>query len=373
MMSNVFIRRIVSVSLVVLATVVLTVLAPLALVVCAVHDLVTRARWKWCRLYLFLLGFLWWEMFAVVSTPILWVASGFGWRLSAPVFQRAHAWIQVEWMKSITWLMEHLLGFRFEFHGFDEVRPGPVIVLARHSSIADVLLPALPLIEAGLGLRFVLKRELLAVPSLDIFGHRLPNHFVDRSGADTEGELARLQQLAAEMGPDEGLVIFPEGTRFSAEKRERAINRVERTDPVLAARMRRLRHVMPPRAGGTAALLAGAPDAGLVLFLHHGMEGLREVRDVVALVPLDRPITITARRIPRSEVDEENLGDWLLDLWEGVDTWVQEQYELSEDELTQAAVTQAAVTQAASPQAGSRQDGAGHAASPLPPPSVTDG
>jgi 1-acyl-sn-glycerol-3-phosphate acyltransferase len=216
------------------------------------------------------------------------------------------------------------------------------------------------------------------VPSLDIFGHRLPNHFVDRSGADTEGELARLQQLAAEMGPDEGLVIFPEGTRFSAEKRERAINRVERTDPVLAARMRRLRHVMPPRAGGTAALLAGAPDADLVLFLHHGMEGLREVRDVVALVPLDRPITITARRIPRSEVDEENLGDWLLDLWEGVDTWVQEQYELSEDELTQAGVTQAgvtqaAVTQAASPQGESRQDGAGHAASPLTPPSVTDG
>lgn len=328
-MSNGFIRRAITVPTAVIAAILVTLAAPIALIVCAVHDLVTRARWRWTRMYLFLLYFLWWELFAIVSTPTLWVASGFGLWLDRPHMRRWHARIQERWMKSLIGMLERLLGFRFEITGTEQLAPGPVIVLARHASIADVLLPALPLIQCGLGLRFVLKRELLAVPSLDIFGHRLPNHFVDRSGADTEHELDQLQLLAAEMTPQEGLVIFPEGTRFSPEKRDRAVARVAHTDTALAGRMAKLRHVMPPRASGTAALLRGAPDADLALYLHQGMEGLREVRDVVAAVPLTKPITVEIRRIPRAEVDEEHLADWLMNLWEEVDTWVDTNIEKS--------------------------------------------
>ena len=59
---------------------------------------------------------------------------------------------------------------------------GPLLVFARHASLADVLLPAVLVADRErLRLRWVLKRELLVDPCLDVVGGRLPNVFVDRS------------------------------------------------------------------------------------------------------------------------------------------------------------------------------------------------
>ena len=61
--------------------------------------------------------------------------------------------------------------------------------------------------------RYVLKRELLADPCLDVVGQRLPNHFLDRQATDSTPELLALEELVT--GIDESTVgiIFPEGTR----------------------------------------------------------------------------------------------------------------------------------------------------------------
>ena len=140
----------------------------------------------------------------------------------------------------------------------------------RHASIVDNLLPALFVAAPhGLRLRYVLKRELLSDPAIDIAGGRLPNCFVRRGADDAEAEIARVRALAAGLGPDEGVLIYPEGTRFTAAKRERAIERQPRAAE--------LRNVPPPRPGGTLAVMETGAD--VVICAHHGLDGFASIGD----------------------------------------------------------------------------------------------
>ena len=61
----------------------------------------------------------------------------------------------------------------------------------------------------------MLKQELRLLPCLDIGGHRLPNVFVDRSGADSAKAVKEVSNLIATAGSDESVLIYPEGTRFT--------------------------------------------------------------------------------------------------------------------------------------------------------------
>ena len=71
-----------------------------------------------------------------------------------------------------------------------EIPPAPILVVSRHASLIDTLLPGRYVTQPfGIRLRYVLKSELLVDPALDIAGNRLPNVFVDRGG-DTDRELA---------------------------------------------------------------------------------------------------------------------------------------------------------------------------------------
>ena len=75
-------------------------------------------------------------------------------------------------------------------------------------------------------LRYVLKRELLWDPCLDLVGNRLPNAFV-RRGVGDPGEIARVAALARGLERDEGVVLFPEGTRFTPERRQHLLDRLD--------------------------------------------------------------------------------------------------------------------------------------------------
>ena len=82
----------------------------------------------------------------------------------------------------------------------------------------------------------MLKRELLSEPCLDIAGQRLPNYFVRRDTGE-EVERERIGQLARDMGSDDGFLLYPEGTRFTAERRQRALEKIAERDPQRAARL----------------------------------------------------------------------------------------------------------------------------------------
>lgn len=327
--SETVLRRLRSIPPLVLGLLLVTALLPVLLVVGLAIDVgrwaVSRVTPTATRLALFLWVYLAAEVAGLAALAAAWVASGGG---------RRDAWLrdvtrrlQQLWAAALFRAVHTLFGLRLEVTGGENVAPGPVIVLIRHASIVDNLLPA-NLIAGphGIRLRYVLKRELLADPCLDVAGRRLPNYFVRRGTGEAQ-ELERVGALARGLGRDEGVLIYPEGTRFTPQRRARAIARIAKREPRLAARAERLRHLLPPRLGGVGALLDGAPTADVLVVAHHGFDGLRLVSDIWrgGLVGLTVRVQIT--RVPRSAVPPAGPArtGWVYDLWQDVDDWVERQ------------------------------------------------
>jgi 1-acyl-sn-glycerol-3-phosphate acyltransferase len=159
---------------------------------------------------------------------------------------------------------------------------------------------------------------------LDIVGHRIPNVFIDRQG-DSEEEIARVGNLGRNLAPDEAVMIYPEGTRFSTSKKERIVRRCEaRGDTVSAEYARSLRHLLPPRMGGALALLDAANSADVVFCAHKGFESTRRAVDFLNGSLIDATIRVRLWRVPVAEVPEgaKARAAWLLDRWKGLDGWV---------------------------------------------------
>ncbi|MFM7068526.1 MAG: lysophospholipid acyltransferase family protein [Actinomycetes bacterium] len=322
--SNVWTRRAVSLPAVVLGLLLVVPLAVVMLPLLFVHDVVRYRRLPTVRLMVFGICYLAWEVVAVAACGLLWVVSGFGTVVHRPWSQHAHRRLQAIWVGSLLGCAERILGLRLNATGTEALSNGPLIVLCRHTSLLDTLIPAKLLIDRGFSVRYVLKDDLLWDPALDLVGNRLPNHFVDRSGTNTPAELQALQQLAATAGPTDALVIFPEGTRWTPAKRARVQAKLAEADPELASEMADRVHTMPPRAGGATSLLDGAPSADVVTLAYVGLDGLAGPREAIAAAPLRHPVVVELWRTPRAKVPDgdEDRGRWLRDEWGRVDNWV---------------------------------------------------
>ena len=294
----------------------LLVLVPIWIPVAVVADLLrARFRFPLARLLLFALGWAWLESASVVLAFGVWLT---GQRNNREIHYRLQTW----WAASVMGVLRAVTGIRVTAEGVDQIRPGPVIMFCRHASLADSLMSAWVITSlAGLRPRYVLKRELLVDPCLDIVGNRLPNHFLDRQATDSQIELDALTRLATGMGPRDIAVIFPEGTRASPAKRARALQKLTERDPARAERLGALRHLLPPRPSGSAALIAGAPDADIVIGWHVGFDGLDTFGGILRhLAHKPSPVRFRARRIPRSEVPSgPAFTEWMDSVWLQVD------------------------------------------------------
>lgn len=322
-------RRIVTIPVVVLLAALVLGTLPATLTVAVLVDLVRYVRRKTpfavTRLLLFGAVYLLAEVVGLLALCGAWVGSGFGASRS-----RLIAWtyaIQSAWVATLFNTVRNLYRVRFEVDD-DALGPapgGPVLVLMQHTSLVDTLLPTTFLTRRrGLALRWVLKSELLVDPCLDVAGLRLPNAFVRRDGTDTAQSLARVAALARDLGPRDGVLIYPEGTRFTPSKRRRALDRLATSQPALLPRAERLQRVLPPRLGGPLALMEAAPEADLVLFAHHGFEGLATVAAVLSGELVGKTVRLRFWRHARAEVpvDRQERIAWLWSRWEEVDAWV---------------------------------------------------
>lgn len=319
-------RRIVTVPRSFLIAIVLTLLLPILLIVAVLVD---RARWYMTgspfmgvRLVIFGWIFSLVEAAGLLWMFWVWVTSGFGTRREKLV---AATWpIQAWWAGTLLDAATRIFRLELDVRGLDNATPGPIIAMFRHASIVDNLLPA-ALLQHGLGfkLRWILKRELLTLTALDVAGTRLPNHFVDRSSTDPRKELRAISRLTADLGEDEGVLIFPEGTRFTAERRQRALDDLAARSPELLARASQLRHTMPPRIGGTLTLLEAGYD--VVVCAHEGLGGFAKISDIWSGGLVGRTIHIELWRLPASEIpsDRRERIDWLYAQWQRVDDWIE--------------------------------------------------
>ena len=309
-------RRAITIPAVVVTAVVLTLAAPLWLVGAAAFDLVRlRRRLPTVRLLAFGWCWAWLETAGVGVAFVLWLGG-------QSSNQLAHFALQRWWARRLIGTLRRTCGVSIEIDRVDAFDPGPVLVFVRHASLADALTSAYVVTSlAGLRPRFVLKRELLADPCLDVVGQRIPNFFLDRNATDSVPELDGLERLVTGLGPGECGVIFPEGTRANPTKRDRALAKIAERDPARAERLGSLQHVLPPRPSGAAAMVRGAPHADIVIAWHVGFEGMDDFAGVLRVLGRGmQPIHFAARRIPAADVARgESFGAWLDDQWLRVD------------------------------------------------------
>jgi len=229
--------------------------------------------------------------------------------------------IQRWWSGALFSAARRLFALRVDGEGDELLDRGPLLILSRHTSLVDTLIPAALVANPHrIRLRYVLKKELLADPCLDIVGNRIPNHFVDRAQA-TLADLEAIRDLASDLGPNEGVVIYPEGTFFSRAKRARVLDRLRRNRSPLLARAESLRCVLPPRIGGVSALLDAAPEATVLLCAHEGLEGFSTLAELADGRIVGRTLRVAFLPADRGALPDDRRGraDWLYDVWARVD------------------------------------------------------
>lgn len=305
-------RRLATVPAFLLLTAATTLSLPLLLPAAALLSLHPRLRGALPTL-LFVLGYLWCETIGIVCAGWIWLRHHGRQR-----FLDANYRLQSWWANALKVLAERLFRLRFEVSGAESLGGPPAIVLPRHASIADTVIPMVfYAIPQRLRLRYVLKRELLLDPCLDIVGNRLPNFFVDRGGQDSDRARRGVRAMVSDLGPAEGALIYPEGTRFSAAKRE-ALRRKYAGQPEMLAQLDRWTSLLPPRLGGTLALLDGNPGRDLLFCAHVGFEGSSHFRTLVNGAWMGAQIRIRFWRVPCTDIPSgrEARVNWLFAQWD---------------------------------------------------------
>ena len=314
--NSAWVRRPVTVLGVVVGAVLLTVLIPVWVVVTILIDLISLSwRLPTFRLICFAWLWLWLETFGVIGSIALWLTG-------QARNRRANYALQRWWAKRLIVALRVTCGLRIEVEGVDSLTDGPLICFCRHASLGDALVSAW--IFGSLAERFpryVMKRELLFDPCLDIVGQRIPNYFVSRGSAAVRQEISGIRAMAAGLGDRDVAVIFPEGTRTNDEKRAGLVGRLERRSPVRHEKLKNLERLLPPRSAGAAALLTEVPEADVVVMWHVGFDGLDTFagvrRRLASAEPSARVVLETRAR------DTVPVGDdfeaWLDDLWLEID------------------------------------------------------
>ncbi len=297
------------------------VLSPVVIPALVVIDLLTgRFPLPSVRLWLFGLIFCLHEWVGIACAAWLWLVGGCGRRLDFEANARVQRW----WASSLLEWARRLLRVVIDLDDAP-VPTGRVIVLSRHASMVDAVIPA-HLFNDHLRrpVHYVLKRELQNLPNIDIYGHRLGNHFVTRGG-DTGTEVAQIARLADEARPEAGLVIFPEGTYATpAAKARVGASLRRRGDDATADLNDELHFLLPPKPGGTLALLEHQPEAAIMILAHTGLEGVAELRGLRRGLPLRSPVVVRWWEVDRSTLpaDPADRVDWLNDRWRELDDWV---------------------------------------------------
>ena len=318
-------RRIKTIPRSILLFAALTLLAPIAFTVALIVDTARFVLFRRPFMAIRMLAFGWiWlytEMVGITRFFLHWVGAGFG-RNRKMMVERAYK-TQAWWARVLFASVQRLFRLNLEVEGLDAANPGPVLAMFRHASIIDNLLPAALLTDQrGLKLRWLIKKELLQVPSLDVGGNRLPNYFVDRNAQDPREELRRIRALTQHLAEDEGLLIYPEGTRFTESRRTRALEKLQESASHLYDRASQLRYVLPPKVGGVLSLLDAKADP--LICAHEGLGGFAKIKDIWSGAMLNRTIRVKFWRVSYDEVPKDRKGrvDWLFEQWEAIDTWI---------------------------------------------------
>ena len=216
-------------------------------------------------------------------------------------------------------LLRHVSGARWYSEELTLDPSRPHIVIANHRSWADILIIQSVVATHGPIVKFLCKRELLYVP---IFGliilafdfpvlRRRSRPGSDRTHRRDDDRRRVTAAAAALLDSPAAILSFAEGTRFTEAKRE-----------ALGAPYE---HLLPPRAGGLAAMIeALAPGGGTIVDLTLAYP--RAVSFWEFLGGAAKPVNARWETIPIAHVPPERAQEWLNDCWHRKDELLQARY-----------------------------------------------
>jgi 1-acyl-sn-glycerol-3-phosphate acyltransferase len=276
----------------------------------------TLPRFRAC---LFFLWYLACEVAGMLAAGLVWAAT----RAGSPRALEANAALQRRWSEALFAGARRIFGLSVVVDGAEVARQGPFLLFVRHSSTADTVLAAHVVANPNrLLLKYVLKRELLWDPCLDIVGRRLPNAFVRRAPDRRHEDVASVRQLARNLDAGTAVLIYPEGTRFSPPKREAALARLRahgRSDLLEIAS--RYTQVLPPRLGGALSLMDAAPGVDVVFLDHAGFEGVASFAAFWRGALVGRTVRVRLRRVRAADIPHDR-DLWLFNEWLETDRFV---------------------------------------------------
>lgn len=319
-------RRAISISLYGLLFVAALATLPVTIPLALLTDLARRRRMSTIRTLAFFLLYLGCEVAGIVASFVIWLGWGLFRPSDDPTYLRKNFDLQCWWATTLRRGAFVLYDLSVELEGEEHTQPAPLILFARHCSVADTMLPIM-LVSAPhrTMLRWVMKQELLWDPCLDVVGNRLRNCFVSRMPDEGAQDVDAVATLVRDLGPSDGVVIYPEGTRFTETKRQRLLDKArDRGDTTLEKRTEALRHTLPPRLGGALALLGHNPGADVVFCAHTGLERMGTFWDLVDGRAIGNTIRIALWRIPYEQIPiatTEQIA-WLHEQWRRIDDFV---------------------------------------------------
>jgi len=303
---------------------------PIWLVVAALLSPVVPGRLRPLRLLWVAIVHLVLESIILVELFGLWIASGFGYFIRRPWFERAHYDIVQTYLVVFFREARRVLRLEIVTEGpAPDAFPGePLLVCSRHAGPGDSFTLMYALMHwYGREPRVVLKDTLAWDPAIGVILNRLPSRFISpnpKAGRDLETQIG---DLARNLDANDAFVIFPEGGNFTPARRRRTIERLHKMGlEAMARRAENMSNVLAPRPGGLLAALDAAPDADIVLVAHTGLDHLFTIADVWRELPMDKQIIMRWWRVPRKEIPDgrEERIDWLFSRWEEIDRWIDE-------------------------------------------------
>ncbi len=307
-------RRLLTISVLIVATIVAVILAPCVLVSAFLMSFLPKFKTT-PQAVAFIYGFIGYEWIGLSKFAWVWVR-----------YQNIDKRIQKDrdvqfwWARSLFEMGKWLFNLKIEVTGEDAIAGNCALVLCRHTSMADTVLPLLFFGQARAeGLRYVLKQELRLLPCIDIGGHRLPNVFVDRSGSDSAKAIQEVTELMCQAPIDQSVLIYPEGTRFTRKKHEELAAK----HPHLKNQIERWPDLLPPRLGGVSGMLDSNPGKDLVFLAHAGFEGSADIHDLLSGGWLNQHVRIHFWRIPFAQLPKLDQTDYLFSQWDRMQTTVE--------------------------------------------------
>jgi 1-acyl-sn-glycerol-3-phosphate acyltransferase len=287
----------------------------------------TRRR-RLLRLALFGALYLVIDVSLVISCAVLWLRCPLAKRRDQASWSRSHQKLLGRGLSVLVGAAGRLLGFAVQVQEppDQELIAGcPLLVLARHGGPGDSFaLVHLLMSRYQRRPAIVAREELRWDPGLDVILGRLPCCFI-RHGDGTR-MATRLTELARDLGADDAILLFPEGSNWTPVRHRRAIIRLTRAGRRQAAADAQSNpNVLPPRPSGVLACLAGRPDLGVAIVAHTGLEDLVSPATVWRALPVTgRPMTVRWWYEPAGTVPDanEDRREWLRLHWAIVDSWI---------------------------------------------------